>query len=43
MQPQPLVNAAMRKFRLVQFLSLAIKVAALLGLFVFLAAYYGGH
>jgi hypothetical protein len=41
MQPAP--NAAVRRFRHVQALSLGIKVAALVGLFVFLAVYFGGR
>ncbi len=35
-------NAAVRRFRLVRNLSFAIKVAALVGLVVFLAVYFGG-
>ena len=34
-------NVAVRRFRLVQGVSLAIKVAAIAGLLVFLAYYYG--
>jgi hypothetical protein len=43
MSPQPVVNGAMRKFRVVQLVSMGIKIAALGGLFLFVAAYYGGH
>ncbi|HTW40677.1 MAG TPA: hypothetical protein VMF04_07505 [Thermoplasmata archaeon] len=42
MPPQPAPNAAMRAFRRVQFVSMAIKVAALVGLLVFVAVYFGG-
>jgi hypothetical protein len=42
MLPQPGANAALRRFRRVQFVAMAIKVAALLGLVVFIAVYFGG-
>jgi hypothetical protein len=38
----PAPNVAVRRFRTVQFVSAAVKVAALVGLFVFLALYFGG-
>lgn len=40
MQPAP--NAAVRRFRTVRALSVAVKVAALIGLVVFVAIYFGG-
>jgi len=40
MQPAP--NAAARRFRRVWTLSLVIKVAALMGLLVFIVVYFGG-
>ena len=40
MQPSP--NAAVRRFRLVRQVSLAVKVAALVGLLLFVAVYFGG-
>ncbi len=40
MQPSP--NAAVRRFRLARTVSLAVKVAALLGLLIFVAVYFGG-
>ncbi len=39
MQPAP--NVAVRRFRTVQLVSLAVKVAAVVGLLVFVAVYYG--
>ena len=39
MQPAP--NIAVRRFRLVQGVSLAVKLAAIVGLLLFLAYYYG--
>ena len=41
MQPAP--NAAVRRFRLVRNVSLAVKVAALVGLLVFVVVYFGGR
>ncbi|MGI0071851.1 MAG: hypothetical protein ACRECT_07315 [Thermoplasmata archaeon] len=41
MPPSP--NAAVRRFRTVQFVSLAVKVAAVLGLMAFLVVYFGGR
>jgi|GEM_PF-5314360 hypothetical protein len=38
----PAPNAAVRKFRHVQWVLMAVKVAALVGLFVFVAVYFGG-
>jgi hypothetical protein len=35
-------NAAVRRFRLARRISLAVKVAALAGLLVFVAVYFGG-
>jgi hypothetical protein len=40
MQPAP--NAAVRRFRQVRYVAVAVKVAALLGLFLFVAVYFGG-
>ena len=40
MQPTP--NAAVRRFRVVQTVSVAVKVAALVGLVVFVLVYLGG-
>jgi hypothetical protein len=40
MQPAP--NAAVRRFRVVRVVSMAVKVAALLALLVFVAVYFGG-
>ena len=40
MQPAP--NAAVRRFRLVRHVSMAVKVAALVGLLLFVAVYFGG-
>ncbi len=41
MQPAP--NAALRRFRIVWTVSLAVKIAALGGLLVFVALYFGSH
>ncbi len=43
MQPPPSANSAVRRFRLVRNLSLAVKVAALVGLLLFVVVYYGGR
>jgi hypothetical protein len=40
MQPAP--NAAVRRFRLVRYISVAVKVAAVVGLLLFVAVYFGG-
>jgi hypothetical protein len=40
MQPAP--NVAVRRFRIVRIASVAVKVAALLALLVFVAIYVGG-
>jgi len=41
MQPTP--NLAVRRFRTVQFVSVAVKVAAVVGLLLFVAVYFGGR
>ena len=42
MQPSP--NVAVRRFRLVRYLSIVVKVAALAGILVFVVLVYsGGH
>jgi hypothetical protein len=38
----PAPNVAVQRFRWIQLAFVAIKVAAILGLLVFLAYYYGG-
>ena len=43
MQQPAAPNVAVRRFRMVQFVSMAVKVAALLGLLIFLAVYFGGR
>ena len=40
MQPAP--NVAVRRFRVVRAVSLAVKVAALAGLLLFVLVYFGG-
>ncbi len=40
MQPAP--NAAVRRFRVIRAVSVTVKVAALVGLLVFIAVYFGG-
>ena len=40
MQPAP--NVAVRRFQLIRYASVAVKVAALIGLVIFLAVYFGG-
>jgi hypothetical protein len=39
----PAPNDAARRFRLVQFASLAVKLGALFALLLFLAIYFGAH
>lgn len=41
MQPSP--NAAVRRFRRVRHVALAVKIAALVGLVVFVVVYFGGR
>ena len=41
MQPAP--NAAVRRFRLVRTASIAVKIAALAALLLFVAIYFGGR
>ncbi|MGA8543609.1 MAG: hypothetical protein WB947_08775 [Thermoplasmata archaeon] len=39
----PARNDAVRRFRLVQLASLAVKLGVLFALLLFLAIYFGGH